>query len=571
MRHFYPMPEDPLPDTIQRALVRTAERYPGRGITVLDSRGRRPAGRSYPEVLSIAQRTAAKWVGLGVEPGDRVLVSRPTSWALIDAWLGALWAGALPVAVAPGAGLGGGRAHGVMVEALALQLSARYALVGAGTRQAGTLRSGQAPTAAVTFEELMAASPASSLPEPAPGSVAFLQLTSGSTGRPRAVQITHRSAAHNALALDDAVGAPLGDSAQGAIDSIVSWLPLHHDMGLVAGLLLSLVSGRDLCLIPAAPFLARPQVWLEMIAARRSVLAFAPTFGFQLCVEQLREAPPSLDLSSWKAAVCGAEMIRPETVAGFLETFGPCGFRPEAFRPGYGLAEATVAVTVDRLGRGARGRPVPTGADRGLGLDEVICVGSPVRETALRILGPGGEVRNDGEIGEVEVRGPGVFSGYFDDPGATAETLSEGWLRTGDLGFVEGGELYLTGRSKELLIIHGHNFMPQELEWIAERVVGGGGSVRAGAFSVARDARGEQAVLVVEIPGRETEGLADAAAEIRDSIGRTLSLPLADLIFVRRGRIPRTTSGKIRRGALRSLYLRDKLSHLQTRRGSRGS
>ena len=500
---------------------------------------------------------------MGLAPGDCLLIARPTDWSFIDCWLGAVTAGALPVAVAPGAGMGAARAQSARVEALVERLDARFALTSEAFRDlAGANAANRTAKIARTFEEVTAATPArlDTVPS-APETTAFLQLTSGSTGHQRAVEISNRAALHNALAFDEAIREPLGAAPGDRPRWTVSWLPLNHDLGLVGGLIQSLVVGRNLCLLPSHAFLLRPELWLEQIAARGSVVSYSPNFALNTCVERLAETPGGeLDLSSLRALICGAEMIRADTIAAFEDRLTPMGLRPAAVRPGYGLAEATVAVTVDGQGQGVRTRRLPGGFDRALGIDEVVCTGRPVRDTEVRIAGPDGRAREDDGIGEVEVRGPGLFSGYFRDPEATRESFTaDGWLRTGDLAFLHGGELYLTGRRKDLLIIRGQNFMPEEFEWIAESVGGGGGTLRAGAFSVARDRAGEQAVLVVEVAEREESERALLAAEIRDRVGRTLSLTLGDLVLVRRGRIPKTTSGKVRRGALRRMYLEGEL------------
>ncbi len=537
----------------------TAARFPARGIAIFDSRGRRRSWRSYPEVPAAAEETAARWRTLGAAPGDRILLALPTAWEFLDAWLGAVFAGALPVAVAPGAGMGAAGARIDRVEALIEQLGARFAVTSEAYRQAaadhGARRTAEV---AVTWGEVSAAATAVGPPRrPQAEETAFLQLTSGSTGRPRAVEISHHAALRNAVAFDAAIHAPLGGAAAERLEWTLSWLPLNHDLGLVGGLIQSFAVGRSLCLLPSRLFLVRPELWLAQASVLTPAVTFCPNFGLNLCVERLAAKQElHLDLQGLRAMICGAEMVRRETLAAFQRELGPYGLGDDVVRPGYGLAEATVAVTVDCRGQGARTRPLPGGADRGSGIERVACCGSPVLDTRVRVVGPHGRARPDDEIGEVEVEGPGLFSGYFRDPRATAEAFTaDGWLRTGDLGFLSDGELYLTGRSKDLLIIRGHNLMPEEFEWIAESVGGGGGTTRAGAFSVARDASGEQAVVVVETNDPDPNVRARLAHEIRDRIGRTLSLTLGDLVVVRRGTIPKTTSGKIRRGALRQLYL----------------
>jgi acyl-CoA synthetase (AMP-forming)/AMP-acid ligase II len=401
------------------------------------------------------------------------------------------------------------------------------------------------------------------IPSAGPEDTAFLQLTSGSTGHPRAVMIPHRAAIHNSIASDVAIGTPYGKPAREWATSMVSWLPLHHDMGLVGCLLLSVVCGLDLWLLPPSTFLARPRLWLEHLGQHGPAFAPAPNFGYQLCLERLSaEKRQGLDLSGWRSAMTGAEMIRPETTSAFCDSFAPFGFRPEAFRPCYGLAEATLAATFDLKGEGVRTLPLPPGAANGLGLSDVVCVGQPLIDTEVHITAPDGSPLPEGGIGEIRIHGPGVFAGYFGDPEATADGLRSGWLLTGDLGFLHDGELYLTGRTKDLLILRGHNMMPHELEWLAEEVTGGGGAMRCGAFSIAHGGEGEVPVLVVEVTDRKPASLAALNKEIRSQVGRALSLPLADLVFIRRGRIPKTTSGKVQRRQLRQSYLEGTLERL---------
>jgi len=551
---------------LPEALRAAAKHHPDRGIALYDGRGRSHERRTYPEVLASLERAAARYQTLGVRPGDRVLVCLPTCWEWLEAWLGALMLGAIPGAVAPVGALGSSDGHGAGVEGILTRIGARTLVAGPTIReelaQAGARRSLEA---LITPEALAEVAPASrpAAADPAPDEVAFVQFTSGSTGVPRAVMIPHRSVIHNNIASNEAIGSSYGSPADRWADSMVSWLPMHHDMGLVGCLFLSINFGLDLWLFPPTTFLARPKLWLDCLARQALTFTPAPNFGYQLCVERVKQADiAGLDLSGWRSAMTGAEMVRPETVRGFVELTEGSGFRPESICPCYGLAEGTLAVTFDLQGRGIRTLPRPEGMELGWDLAEVVSVGEPVRDTELRIAAPDGSALAPGEIGEVRARGPGIFAGYYNDPEATAESLQDGWLCTGDLGFVSDGELYLTGRLKDVLIIRGNNVMPHELEWLAESVAGGGGSQRCGAFSVARSEEGEQAVLVLETTEKDPAVRAEQARDIRIRVGRAMSLPLADVMFVRRGRIPKTTSGKVQRKELRERYLDGSLERL---------
>ena len=382
--------------------------------------------------------------------------------------------------------------------------------------------------------------------------------------------ISHTAAIHNTAGIDQSIRGADAEPLHQWADALVSWLPLHHDMGLIGNLLTSIVTGVDLWLFPSSVFLARPRLWLAELGKRGRTAAHGPNFGYQLCVERLpREARAGLDLSKWEAAQTGAEMVRPETMSAFVQAFAPFGFRAEALRPSYGLAEATVGVTMDQAGVGVRTRRLPELSQQGGETDqEVVCVGSPFPDTELRVTDPAGNVLGADTVGEVRVRTPSLMMGYLDDPEATAEVLVDGWHRTGDLGFLYDGELYLTGRLKDIIIVRGTNFMPHEIEWLAEGASGGGGSFRSGAFSVAHGSEGEVAVLVVEAGERDESSRREMKREIRLRVAHDLGIDLADVVFVRRGRIPRTTSGKVQRRELQQMYADGRLIDLGDRRSA---
>ncbi len=559
------MAADP-PATLPDLLDRAARRFAHRSVYLVDRRGRREERRSFPELLLAVRRTAARLHALGVRPGQPVLLALPTSWGWLETWFGTLLLGGLPAAVAPAGALGASEAQIEKLDGLLDHLGAERLVCSAAFREAAAGQGATAVAGAALAVEELADVSAGNLPAPPPadpGETAYLQLTSGSTGSPRAVMVSHRNALHDAVAIDEVVGRPHGAPIHTWADAWVSWLPLHHDMGLVGNLLSALYCGLDLWLLSPQAFLSRPHLWLERLGRCGVTMATGPNFGYQLCVERVRpEQMEGVDLSSWRVAICGAEMVRRETSDAFCETFAAAGFPPGALRPSYGLAEATLAVTVDCRGEGARSLPAPADAEAG-GISEVMCTGEPFPGTEVRITAPDGTALAEDRVGEVRVRGAGVCAGYYNDPEATARAWADGWLRTGDLGFLHDGELYLTGRSKEVLIIHGTNLMPEELERQADAVTGGGGRVRSAAFSVAAGPRGEQAVVVAELESAAPEVLPALAREIRNRIGQALELPLADVVFVRRGRIPRTTSGKLRRAELRRLYLEGRLERLE--------
>jgi acyl-CoA synthetase (AMP-forming)/AMP-acid ligase II len=548
-------------ETLDELLRRAARAGDGRGLCLVDGRGELGPKLSYAELLRRSEAAAGRLLRLGVEPGEPLMLLLGTGMDFLELWLGALLLGALPVAAAPPTGRGASELVQRRLARVFERLGSRHAIASEVLKsEARALGEERFAAALCTPERVAALEPLAARPRsPGEDETAFLQLTSGSTGVPRAVRISQRAAAHNpramlsALAAADPTLARAFDGVPGApAPTCVSWLPLHHDMGLVGCLLTALASGSDLWLSAPRTFLGRPLTWLANLARAPLAVAAAPNFAYQACVERFGErgAEPQ-SLVGWRAALCGSEMVQPQTLAAFAERFAPAGFDARAFRPCYGLAEATLAVTFDTAGKGVRSS-APRGPEApGAPARPVACVGSPVIDTEVAIRAPDGSALGAGQVGEVCVRGPGVFQGYYGEPEASALVLRSGWLSTGDQGFLERGELYLTGRIKEILILNGQNWMPHELEGYAESA----GAICAAAFSIDAGAAGERAVLVLEARDEDREARGALAREVRLCVARALGLPLADCFCVRRGRLPRTTSGKLQRLEVRRLYL----------------
>jgi len=548
-----------VPDLLRRA----AQFAPQRGVNILDRRGNSSGRRTYPELLASVEASAQRLIAMGVKPQERVLICLTTSFELLEAWLGAVFAGAYPVMVAPPGALGGGAAHALKLQYLCELLDPRAFICDGTTRNLlNEFNAAETAKRSTLPEELAKQTPAgAALPTVSPRELAFLQLTSGSTGRQRAVMISHRNVVHNTRGILDFL--------QGeASDTVVSWLPLHHDMGLVGCTLFAFSRGFDLVLMRPDSFLARPQLWLQIISAHPNVMSPAPNFAYQLCVERADPSDLKLDLSRWNTALTGAEMIRPETCNAFVDKFAAHGFKKSAYFGSYGMAETTLAAASDMKRKGIRLAPMPPTAGAAREMKDVVCCGQPIVDCNIRIYSPAAPhtQMTDGTVGEIWFSGPSLFQGYYNDPAATNEALitQDGatWLRTGDLGFMKDGELYVTGRIKELLIINGHNLMPHELEWHAELASGSGGTERCGAFSVSRDEKGEQAVLVLEVANTDKEHLTNLERDIRTRVGQTTGLPLADMVFLKRGQIPKTTSGKVQRRELKQRYLEGRLERL---------
>ncbi len=563
-----PRLKDPegFPQTIPEVLARTANDFSDKGIQMGDRSGRHFERWNYEALLENARRYCRSWRSVGVEKGDRILICQNTSWDFIGAWLGAILIGAHPAAIAPAVGgLKGSNHFADRLETFRSVIGASKLLI--SERMAQDLKEERPDSLgaiATTIEDLKKETGGDSrMVEVAPDDLAFLQFTSGSTGMPRAVMITHRMATHNAFSINEGISGgrrPTIDDWDGLHSS---WLPMHHDMGLIGCLLFAISCGIELSLMNPATFLSRPLRYLETAHGKRTLFS-GPNFGYQFCVDRLtRDDVSGLDLSGVRAAMTGSEMIRPETMQAFCELVSETGFSPDRIMPCYGMAEATLAVTFDQKGEGVRTRSVPGSSSMVVENQEVVCVGAPVPDLEVVIADSSGRILNEDQVGEIQVRGPSVFSGYYKNEEASGESLRDDWLRTGDLGFVFDGELYIAGRSKEILVIRGDNVMPHEIEWLAEEARGESKSAdRVAAFAVAKENVGEEIALVVETHLTEPLELKRLDHAVRSRIGRGMSLPIADLVFVRRGRIPRTSSGKIQRGKIKQQYLAGEVERL---------
>ncbi|MFD9210999.1 fatty acyl-AMP ligase [Streptomyces sioyaensis] len=411
------------------------------------------------------------------------------------------------------------------------------------------------------------------LPAAHPDGIALLQYTSGSTGDPKGVMVTHANFLSNVVETDDLWPCePRG--------TFVSWLPLFHDMGLLFGIVLPLWAGAPSYLMAPDAFIRRPARWLEAISRFRGTHAAAPSFAYEICVRAAEEGRTADvgDLSSWRVAANGAEPVRWQTVQAFTAAFAPYGFDSRAMAPGYGLAENTLKATgsaQDREPSALWLSAAALGADRVEIVDEgaegatpVVSCGVPVLHTRVCAVDPATlELCPPGRVGEIWISGPCVADGYLGRPGLSEETFharikggsaltaEETYLRTGDLGFVHHGELYVTGRLKDVIIRQGRNYYPQDIELSAESAVPGLHPNCSAAFSV-DDGMRERLVVVVEADGRvlRTPGGQRLRESVREAIRQNHGLDADDIRVVRRGALAKTSSGKVQRRACRRRY-----------------
>jgi len=386
-----------------------------------------------------------------------------------------------------------------------------------------------------------------------PDSPAFLQFSSGTTVEPRAVTISHTNLLYN-IEMIAHFFRMLTDQEAKARQGGVCWLPLYHDMGLVGCMYVGLYYPGTVTYIGPELFIARPRIWLQTLSRYRGVTSPAPNFAYGLCLAKIKdEDMQGVDLSSWEIAFNGAEPIDTEVMKRFCDRFARWGFRAEAMTPVYGLAEAGLAVSFsdprctplvtefDRDALAAHGKAVP-GKGRLLP-----SVGRPMPGLTVEIWDERDRPLEDSLVGRIMVRGPSITRGYFNDPEITARTIRNGWLDTGDLGFRYRGDLYIAGRAKDLIIIRGRNYAPQEIEELLAGVQG----IRTGcavAVSQMVSGEGEQLIILAERDARSTRADDAIAAEIRERIVSGISLTPYHIEILEPGTLPRTSSGKLRRG-----------------------
>ena len=518
---------------------------------------------TYGELDLRARTVAAQLAGV-TRPGDRALLLYPPGIDFLIGFLGSLYARVVAVPLP----LPGARTGLEKLELVREDTGARVALT---IESLSGERIGKGISLLAT--DRVPAEDAGVIPEPCKdGDLAYLQYTSGSTSAPRGVMITHRNVLHNLAKID-------GVFQHGDSSVAVSWLPHFHDMGLIYGLLEPLYVGMPGYFMSPAAFVQRPRFWLETIMKYGATHSGGPNFAYDLCVRRIpEEERAGLDLSTWEVAFNGAEPVHAETLDRFAAAFAGQGFRREAFHPAYGLAEASLMVTGGEKLAGASifaadaaalavNRVAPASDEESArtmvgcghaGLDTEVVIANP--ETL--------EAAAPAEVGEVWVRGPGVAQGYWNRPEETARTfgakLAGGrgpYLRTGDLGFLRNGELFIAGRSKDLIIIRGLNHHPADLELTARRAHPEIAASIAAAFSI--EAGGdERLVLVMEAGRHPTRDPEDVARAVRQAIAERHEVRVYAFVLVRKGTIPKTSSGKIQRRRCRSLYLEGKLDVL---------
>jgi 1-acyl-sn-glycerol-3-phosphate acyltransferase len=566
----------PDPPALVRTLVEVfdwhLQRHPQRVLITLYGDGDVPAELSYADLHRDAARLATGLQATGLARGNSVAIMLPIGREFFAAFLGALLAGAVPVPLCPPARPSQLEDHLKRIAGILRNARARVLVTVARAKALSHLLRAQAEAleTVATVEDLSRADARFAEPAIKASDVAFLQYTSGSTGEPKGVVLTHANLLANLRAMQRAAGVR-------SDDTFVSWLPLYHDMGLIGACLGGLTLGFHLVLMSPLAFLARPARWLETIHRHRGTISAAPNFGYELSLARLTEADiDGLDLGCWRLAFNGAEPVSPDTLERFAARLARCGFRREALTPVYGLAESSVGLAfpppgrgplIDRIDRAAlagSGTAVPARLDDPQPLRIVSC-GLPLPGHELRVVDAGARELPEREQGRVQFRGPSSTSGYLDNPAADARLIESGWLNTGDLGYLAGGELFLTGREKDIIIRGGLNIHPQELE----AAVAGLAGVRKGGVAVfpASDARSgtERLVVLTETDLREPGRRHGLIQSITALSALLLGAPADDVVLAPPRSVLKTSSGKTRRAACRALYEQGRLGVTQRR------
>ncbi|GAB2809868.1 AMP-binding protein [Streptomyces daliensis] len=575
------MTQAPRAETVIDALLDSARHTPDRPAFRVIERSEEEFALSYADVHRLVGQAVAGLAAHRIGAADRVILVLPTSRDFLSVYLGCLYAGVVPVVVPEP--MDGRTAH----YAAHLRGLAEHARAGHVITSPEWEKELQPllTTPVLTPDTLRAASPA---PDPPPASLdpprataaspAHLQATSGSTGTPKLAMIRHGNITANVRSIAEAIrGRPE--------DTLVSWLPLFHDMGLI-GISYALRARIPMVLSDPVNFLRNPLSWLRWISRYGGTLSPAPSSAFHMCVRVAKRRPPDgLDLSAWRVALCGAEPVPESTMRDFQETFAPFGLSGTTLCPVYGLAESTLAVTISDVGRpysvdrvdaaalAARGRAVPRPADdpRTTG---AMCVGRALPDHTLRVVDADGAPLPDRTIGEIEVAGPSVVDGYLPEPDVAEEaadplTREDGFLRTGDLGYQVGGELYVTGRRKDLVIIAGRNYVPNQIETFVEAVTRSPRTPAVVAVGLPDPMlRTEQLHLLLDERLADGRDRRDITARVSDALAEVFGIGGVAYHWIRRADLPRTTSGKIQRHLCRKLIEDDRATEDHRARGA---
>ena len=532
-----------------------------RGMNFHDPRGTLVRAYPYSELRNDALAHARRFVALGLVPGDRLALVAETGPEFAACFFGAIYAGLWPVPLPLPTSFGGREAY---VSQLLVMLESSDPKVFLYPAELAEFAGEAARTRNIDgrdWASLESTAPAEGdLPVAAADDIAYLQYSSGSTRFPHGVVITHRALLDNLHA--HALGTQLSET-----DRCISWLPWYHDMGLVGCMLSPLANQVSVDYLKTEDFARRPLAWLDLISRNPGTsLSYSPTFGYDICARRMSsqtKAADRFDLSRWRIAGNGADMIRPDVMQAFVDAFADAGFKAQAFCPSYGLAEATLAVSIMPPGEGIRVELVEESELSGVGTPQqerprryraIVNCGRPLKGMEVEIRGPDGGVLPDRSIGKLYCRGTSVMAGYFRDEASTSACLDKDkWLDTGDMGYMSGGYIFIVGRAKDMIIINGRNHWPQDIEWAVEQLPGfKSGDIAA--FAITGPAGEETPAVLVHCRVSDPHERGRLRDDIKERVRAITGIsPIVELVPPRT--LPRTSSGKLSRTKARNLYL----------------
>jgi fatty-acyl-CoA synthase len=512
---------------------------------------------SFTRIREQAQSIAADLVRRGVRKGDRVALVLPTSPEFVECFFGVLCAGAIPVPLYPPLRLGKLDEFHRRTTAMLKAVDAAMVVTDERIRRfLGVAVANSSPVlGCVTASSL--GGPISDAVEVAADDVAVIQFSSGTTNDPKPVALTHANLLSNLATLKHYI------TADGSRPVGVTWLPLYHDMGLIGNLLSVFYFQGKLVLLPPELFVAVPGAWLRAISRHRGTITAAPNFAFGLCLKRISDDElEGVDLSSWSICLNGAEAVSAAAQRRFSERFGRWGFRAESFTPCYGMAEASLAVTFKALGTSFKTLGVDGDrlASEGIvepGGKEIVSAGPPLAGMGVEVRDDHGTAQPPGHVGHIFVSGPSIMAGYFGRPDLTNRVLQDGWLNTGDRGFIHDGELYVCGRQKDIVIVRGANHAPEEFEAALEGLPG----VRTGcAVAVGFVPPGDDDEALAMLVETTSDATPDLAQDVASRVQQNTGILPAHVELLAPGTLPRTSSGKLRRREALNQWLTGKLT-----------
>lgn len=530
-----------------------------RGLNFHDARGTLTQPYPYAQLQRDARKMADRLIAAGVAPKDRIALVAETGAEFAALFFGVVYAGAWPVPLPLPTSFGGRVSY---IEQLRIQLSScdpKMLIYPPELAQMASEAARLAETIGVDWSEFATRNaPEAALPEARSDDIAYLQYSSGSTRFPHGVVITHEALLNNLAAHSHGMEVC-------ATDRCVSWLPWYHDMGLVGCFLSPIANQVSTDYLKTEDFARRPLAWLDLVSRNTgTTLSYSPTFGYDICARRMSsqtKASERFDLSRWRVAGNGADMIRPDVMQSFVDAFADAGFKASAFLPSYGLAEATLAVSLMPPGEGIRVELVEEtqlsggsrGEDRPQRYRAIVNCGKPVRDMRIEIREEDGTPLPERAIGKVWCKGKSVMVGYFRDDAATDACMADGWLDTGDMGYMSDGYIYIVGRAKDMIIVNGKNHWPQDIEWAVEQLPG----FKAGdiaAFAITTPGGEETPAVLVQCRSSDEGERLRLRDEIRERVRSVTGMNcVIELIPPRT--LPRTSSGKLSRAKARNLYL----------------